>query len=113
MFCPVCESEFREGITECPDCEVPLVEALPPPPEDEPLTEVFRTGDASLLPVVKSVLAAAGMPHIVQGEEASGLFPFGPGAGADSDGRLLAAVVLVPEDRAEEARALLASHEEE
>jgi len=111
MFCPACEAEFRTGITECPDCEVPLVEELPPPPEDEPLTEVFRTGDASLLPVVKSVLAAAGMPHIVQGEEAQGLFPFGPSS--QSDGRLLAAVVLVPEDRAEEARELLASAEEE
>jgi hypothetical protein len=25
MFCPLCQSEFREGITECSDCHVQLV----------------------------------------------------------------------------------------
>ncbi|UCH95495.1 MAG: hypothetical protein JSV88_01245 [Candidatus Aminicenantes bacterium] len=29
MFCPVCEAEYIEGITECADCHVPLVEKLP------------------------------------------------------------------------------------
>jgi hypothetical protein len=28
MFCPVCESEFREGFTRCNDCDVALVEEL-------------------------------------------------------------------------------------
>ena len=29
MFCPVCESEFVEGVTRCPDDEIDLVEQAP------------------------------------------------------------------------------------
>ncbi|MDT7540374.1 MAG: putative prokaryotic signal transducing protein [Acidobacteriota bacterium] len=30
MFCPVCESEYEEGLTRCPDHNVELVEKLSP-----------------------------------------------------------------------------------
>ncbi len=30
MFCPVCESEYEEGVTRCPDHDVELVERLSP-----------------------------------------------------------------------------------
>jgi hypothetical protein len=39
MFCPVCRAEYLPGPTECSDCRVPLVEALPEKgttPESEP-----------------------------------------------------------------------------
>ena len=28
-YCPKCKAEYREGITECADCHVPLVDSLP------------------------------------------------------------------------------------
>jgi Putative prokaryotic signal transducing protein len=30
MFCPTCESEYKPGITRCPDDDIELVEALTP-----------------------------------------------------------------------------------
>lgn len=30
MFCPVCESEYEEGVTQCPDDNTELVERLTP-----------------------------------------------------------------------------------
>ena len=64
MFCPECGAEFREGFVECADCGVALTSAPPERemPDDEPTVGIFRTADATLLPVVKSVLASAGIP---------------------------------------------------
>ncbi len=74
--------------------------------ETEELVAILKTGDISFLPVVKSMLDAAGIPYLVQGEEALSLFPVGP-AGGGTGGRALVAVVKVPRDRSEEAKALL------
>lgn len=67
---------------------------------------VFKTADISLLMVVKSLLDAAEIDYFVQGEEALGLFPVGP-LGGSLVGKAIAAVVMVPPDRLEEAKALL------
>jgi hypothetical protein len=109
MFCPECEAEYREGFYECADCGVKLVDSLPVIDHGEKTVSVFRTADATLLPVVESVLRARGIPFSVQGEETSGgLFPLGPAGGA-ADKRYLGAVLRVPESQAEEAKALLES----
>jgi hypothetical protein len=34
-FCPNCKYEYVPGITDCPDCYVPLVDELPKDPEPE------------------------------------------------------------------------------
>jgi hypothetical protein len=34
MFCPKCRGEFREGISNCKECSVPLVAQMPPAPQD-------------------------------------------------------------------------------
>ena len=105
MFCPECGAEYRVGFLECADCGVALT--AQPPAEtleiDEPMVGAFRSADAAILPVVKSLLTAEGIPFAVQGDEASGLFPLG------AVNPRLGAVVRVPQSRAEEAEQLLES----
>jgi len=40
MFCPKCRCEFEGWTSKCPDCDIPLVETLPPDPgtADEPIS---------------------------------------------------------------------------
>jgi hypothetical protein len=48
MFCPKCKAAYRAGFTRCSDCEVKLVERLPPPPEpakERPESKEFLPGD--------------------------------------------------------------------
>ena len=48
MFCPNCRAEYRPGFARCSDCEVELVEILPPPnPQDPELNENERPDLAS------------------------------------------------------------------
>ena len=69
---------------------------------------VWNTTDSSLLPVIRSLLTASGVPHIVQGEEALGLFPMGGVGGSQSTFRRgIAATILVPRERREEAERLI------
>lgn len=112
MYCPECGGEFRSDITQCPDCEVTLTPTPPSEDHSQDMVRVYRSADAALLPVLRSVLDASGIPSIVQGGEAAGLFPLGS-AGGGEDNRYLGAVVLVPADHADEARELLQSYDEE
>jgi hypothetical protein len=108
MFCPGCGSEYRDGIFRCGECDVDLV-VEPPRVEqrgDPDLVAILTTSDSALLPLVKSMLDAAGIPYVVQGEETLGMFPLGRfGVGVTK--RMLGAIVRVPADRADEARELL------
>lgn len=38
-WCPKCKCEYREGIAECADCKIPLVDELPPDSENPYLEE--------------------------------------------------------------------------
>ena len=111
MYCPECRAEFRDEVTTCPDCEVSLVLELPAEPEfsEEDLVVIKETADVAVLPVIKSLLRAAEIPFIVQGDEAMGVLPVGKIGlgGLTSRGHGLSAGILVPRDREEEARALL------
>ena len=102
MFCPNCGAEYREGFYQCSECEVGLVDEPPEEsmPLDEPLEAIFRSADRALLPVIRSVLAAAGIPCSVQGEMATAMLPV-------ATARQLEAIVHVPQHLAEEARRLL------
>jgi len=73
MFCPRCKAEYRSGFTRCSDCDVELVDQLPPDPplNVEPQAElvVVRTYlnglDAGL---GKSVLEAAGIESVIRSD---------------------------------------------
>jgi hypothetical protein len=114
MFCPECGAEYREGYTECADCGVALVDTSPAESDhpEGPFMTVFETADASLLPVVESLLDSADIPYLIQGGETSGgLFPLGS-VGGGPDERLLGAVIKVPEEYVDTAVALLTEADE-
>ncbi len=98
MFCPECRLEFNPGIVECSDCQVALVEELPPDPalEDIDLVTVFVTGTESVAGLAESLLAGAGIVYVSKGEGAHDLFGLSP------------IEIQVDTRRADEARDLLA-----
>lgn len=104
MFCPECESEFREGITRCPDCDVALVEKLDEHRHDEPdMVAVFETTDPFDLLAAQSALEAAGIPYDTDN---AGAVP-GTSFGGAFDPAGETALLMVPRDRADEAVNLL------
>ncbi len=76
------------------------------PENDDELVAVLKTSDPAFLPLVKSMFDAAGIPYVVQGEEALGLFPLGP-FGVGVSRRTLGAIVRVPRSRQQDAEELL------
>lgn len=74
--------------------------------DGDDLVPVLKTTDPALLSVLKTVLEAADVPFVVQGEAGVGLFPMGP-AGERVTNRMTGATILVPRSREEEALALL------
>lgn len=74
MYCPKCKGEYREGFTQCADCQIPLVEELPQSESDDApieLVEVLSTADPGLIALVKSVLEAEDIPYLAHGEHFS------------------------------------------
>jgi hypothetical protein len=107
-YCPQCRGEFQDWVTNCPDCDQPLVAELPAEPSHEApaVRVVLETSDPDLLPVLTSALRAAGIPFWTPGESTMNVLPIGPVEGWVPSNPISTAI-LVPEDRYEEARALL------
>src|SRR5229473_965268 len=79
MFCPQCKAEYRKGITECADCQVPLVPSLPAAPEslvdtmsDGLLVPLWEGEDLALHTSLLEALDEAGIRYF---SKPLGVFP--------------------------------------
>ena len=70
MFCSKCKAEFREGFVICDDCNVALVEELPPEPETAfvDYEEVLVTFNPAEIALMKSLLESEDIIHFFHGE---------------------------------------------
>jgi len=100
MFCPVCESEYQPGITNCPDDNTPLVEQITPrlDSSEARFVHLHHLGSAVEAEMVNDILRQNGIRSAVQSGGADALTPL---LSSVSDG----SVILVDErdlDRAQE-----------
>ncbi|MFP4171713.1 MAG: hypothetical protein ACLFV4_02275 [Candidatus Hydrogenedentota bacterium] len=75
MYCPKCGSEYVEGITECADCGVPLVEN-PPHLEYEEYEAILSTYNPGDVATLQSVLDHEGVKYYFDGEQFLHTTPF-------------------------------------
>jgi len=82
MFCSQCRSEYVDGVTECPDCGMPLVEELPPEDhegagdhEDIRYVPLVRTYSAKDIALIHSVLGGTSIRYCIRGEGLTHLRP--------------------------------------
>lgn len=70
MFCPRCRAEYREGFYVCADCDIELVDELPPEPEPEfvDFEEVLYTYNPADIAFLKSMLDAENITYFFKGE---------------------------------------------
>ena len=70
MFCLECKSEFIEGITICPECNVKLIDELPPEPKPEfvDYKEILATYNPADIVFLKSLLDSEGIHCFFKGE---------------------------------------------
>lgn len=98
MFCPECRAEYREGFTRCSDCNVDLVEQLPPEQEKEipEYVKVLKSGNLSDIAIIKSILDSENITYYLQGEHINYIIP-----------PVLPAVLMVRKDQAVKAVEIL------
>jgi hypothetical protein len=109
-YCPNCRSEYEPEIDRCPDCNVLLVDSLPP--EDakaDPngrLVDVFvAAGDEEAI-IVKGLLESEGIECSLSSDIPHTVMPL------NVDG-LGAVRITVAQEDAERARQIIREHEEQ
>ena len=102
MFCPVCESEYEAGITQCPDDNSPLVERLTPEntgrdTSEARYVELHKLGSPAEAEMVHDIFSNNGIRSVIK---SGGADMFSPLLSATSEG----ATVFVDERDADRAR---------
>ena len=102
MFCPVCESEYEAGITQCPDDNSPLVERLTPENTGRDMSEarfveLYKLGSPSEAEMVNDIFVQNGIRSVIKSGGADTLSPL---LSATSEG----AVIFIDERDADRAR---------
>ena len=80
MFCPYCKAEYEDGITECYDCQIPLVHSLSDiPKEDHELQydyfEVASTMNLGDIALLQSVFDSENIDYQILGEAFNNVRP--------------------------------------
>ena len=80
MFCPVCESEYEPGITQCPDDDVPLVEQLTPEntvhdSSEASFVALHKLGSPAEAEMVNDILTQNGIRSLVKSGGADAFSP--------------------------------------
>ena len=79
MFCPRCKAEYRAGFRRCSDCDIELVEELPPPQSSEPVNlelVVVRTYPTVVeAELAKTALDSVGIDSMVRSDNEGGQSP--------------------------------------
>jgi hypothetical protein len=66
MFCPDCETEYREGIERCSDCGALLVESLESVPGETQLVPLLEERRTALVDELIDRLEKAGVPYVIE-----------------------------------------------
>ena len=65
-WCPECKAEYDASVAKCTDCDVELVEALPPDTPDDPPVIVLRASTAEQADVACATLLSEGIAAYVE-----------------------------------------------
>jgi len=110
-YCPVCSSEYREGVGRCSDCGEELLPGSPPTEakdESVPLVRLCSRSDPNEAEVIQASLAEAGILAVVRRHG-----PITGELGRVTDSMTEDyAIVMVSADQVEEAQEILEALEE-
>ena len=108
MICPDCNSEYVEGIYSCPDCDVKLVDFIPPDGniqgnslQDVHFISVHTPLNSQEVAIIKIILERENIPYYIKNDRLHGAVLFS----IEGPGKM---EVLVPEDFAKQTIDLLA-----
>jgi hypothetical protein len=106
-FCPVCRSEYEQGIEKCRDCDVPLVESLPPEnAEAEPnahLVEIYEAAGDEEGYIIRGLLESEGIMCSLSSDIPHTVIPL------NIDGLGAVRIFVVQKD-ADRARQIISEH---